>query len=253
MLGSGTSVGVPMIGCHCPVCTSTDPRNARTRSSVLLQFPAGNLLIDTTPELRLQLLREKIDLVHALVYTHYHADHLFGLDDARVFPRALGGPLPIYCTDDVEAVIRTTFSYAFHADAEALPPGVLPKLEFRRITDAPFVALGEPLIPIPMDHGRFKVFGFRIGNLAYCTDVSFIPESSWSLLAGIETFIIDALRPFKGHPSHYGLPQAIAAHERLKPRRTILTHMSHEMDYAALRSALPAGVEPGYDGLRLDF
>src|SRR5688572_21678119 len=202
ILGCGTSVGVPMIGCDCPVCRSPNPRNHRTRSSALVQLPAGNLLIDTTPELRLQFLRENIPVAHAVLYTHYHADHLFGLDDARLFPKRLGGPLPLYCTDEVEEVVRQTFSYAFHSAAADLPAGVLPKLEFRRITTAPFDVLGQRVTPVPLNHGRFDVLGFRFGDVAYCTDVNDIPDASWPLLEGLDVLVIDALRPGRSHPAH---------------------------------------------------
>ncbi|MBX3397765.1 MAG: MBL fold metallo-hydrolase [Gemmataceae bacterium] len=252
VLGCGTSVGVPMLGCDCAVCQSTHPRNSRTRSSVLLKLPAGNLLIDTTPEMRLQLLREKIKLVHAIVYTHYHVDHVFGLDDARIFPRHLGGAMPIYCTDDVEEVIRKTFSYAFHPGSEDLPPGVLPKLVFQRIDANPFDVLGERLTPVPLVHGRFDVLGFRIGNVAYCTDVSAIPDASWPLLDGLDVLILDALKVGRPHPSHFNLEQALEAIARIRPRKTYLTHMSHELDYAN-PPALPDGVELAYDGLSFEF
>src|SRR3984957_19805542 len=129
-LGTGTSTGVPMIGCDCHVCTSSDPRNQRTRPSVLLSFPGGNLLIDTTPEMRVQLLRERVRFVHAIAFTHTHADHLFGLDDARLFPRWIGGPVPIYCEHETERTIRRVFSYAFRADVERLPGSFVPKLDF---------------------------------------------------------------------------------------------------------------------------
>jgi phosphoribosyl 1,2-cyclic phosphate phosphodiesterase len=253
VLGCGTSVGVPMIGCDCPVCRSPNPRNHRTRCSVLLQLPAGNLLVDTTPELRLQFLRENIPVAHAVLYTHYHADHLFGLDDVRLFPKRLGGPLPIYCTDDVEEVIRNAFGYAFHPASADLPAGVLPKLEFRRITAAPFEVLGQRVVPVPLVHSRFDVFGFRFDDVAYCTDVSGIPDSSWPLLEGLRVLVIDALRPGKPHPAHFSLGQALEAIDRLRPRRAYLTHMGHEMEYDALMARLPAGVEPAYDGLRFEF
>ena len=193
VLGSGGSIGVPVIGCDCRVCTSTDPKDARTRPSVLLQLPAGNLLIDTSPELRIQLVREKIGLVHAVVYTHYHVDHLFGLDDVRVFPKKLGHPLPIHCTDEVEDVIRHVFSYAFHPPADLPSPFVLPQLRFHRIDETPFELLGLTLTPVPLIHGRFNVLGFRVGDLAYCTDVSEIPARSWPLLQGLDTLILDAV------------------------------------------------------------
>ena len=250
-LGTGTSVGVPMIGCSCPVCTSTNSRNNRTRSSVLLKFPAGNLLIDTTPELRVQFLRENIPLAHAVAYTHYHADHLFGLDDVRMFPVRLGHPLPLYCTAEVEGVIRTAFAYAFP------PPGIdggfVPSLSFHMIHDMPFEVLGETVTPIPLIHGRFEVLGFRVGNIAYCTDVSAIPDSSMSLLRDLDVLVLDALRPEKRHPSHLSLEESLALIAELRPRQAYLTHMSHEMDYEKLVKALPAGVSPAYDGLQFEF
>jgi phosphoribosyl 1,2-cyclic phosphate phosphodiesterase len=253
VLGCGTSVGVPMIGCDCRICTSDDPRNHRTRSSVLLRLPGGNLLVDTGPELRLQMVREKIPVAHAVLYTHYHADHLFGLDDARLFPRKLGGPLPIYCTDEVEEVVRKTFGYAFHPETQDLPAGVLPKLQFRRITAAPFEALGQRVVPIPLVHGRFDVFGFRFDRVAYCTDVSGIPDASWPLLTDLDVLILDALRPGAPHWAHFGLDQALEVIRRVRPRQTYLTHMGHEMDYASLTVSLPPGVAPAYDGLRFPF
>lgn len=251
VLGSGGSVGVPVIGCDCPVCTSPDPKNARTRPSVLLQTPAGNILIDTSPELRLQFVREKIAVAHAVLYTHYHVDHLFGLDDVRVFPRRLGHAVPIYCNDEVEEVIRTAFSYAFHAPAVSDPAFVLPKLEFRRVTDEPLEILGLPVTPIPLVHGRFHVYGYRVGDLAYCTDVSEIPARSWPLLQGLDTLILDAVRPGESLPSHFGLDAALDVVAKLKPKRTYLTHLSHSMDPAKL--TLPPGVELAWDGLRVPF
>lgn len=239
-----------MIGCDCPVCTSPNPRNNRTRPSVLMHLPGGDLLIDTGPELRLQLVREKIKLVHAVLYTHYHVDHLFGLDDARIFPLKLNHPLPVYCTDDVEEVIRQAFSYAFH------PPAtgglVLPQLDLRRIDHRPFEVLGETVTPIPLLHGRFNVLGFRIGNLAYCTDVSRIPNDSWPLLEGLDTLILDCLRPGESHPSHFGLDEALTVIERVKPKQTYFTHMSHKWDYDH-PPRLPSGVALAYDGLRIEF
>jgi len=252
-LGTGTSVGVPMIGCECEVCTSTNPRNHRYRPSVLIQAPAGNILIDTTPELRLQLIRESIKVVHAVVYTHYHADHLYGLDDVRVLTWAIGGPLPLFCTAETEEVIRKAFFYAFDPINDDVPPQFVPKLEFERITTTPFEILGERCTPIPLEHGRFKVFGYRIGDVAYCTDVNEIPEASWPLLASLDVLVIDALRPARPHRSHFCLEQALEAIERLRPKQAYLTHMNHEMDYDELMGRLPAHVEPAYDGLSFQF
>lgn len=249
-LGTGTSVGVPMIGCDCRVCRSGNPRNQRYRSSALVQTPSGNILIDTGPELRLQLVREHVQLVHAVLYTHYHVDHLFGLDDLRVVAKYLNGPVPLYCTEEVEMVIRQTFSYAF-AD-EAAPLGFVPKLYFHRITADPFNVLDQRVMPIPLLHSSFNVFGFRFGDLAYCTDVSEIPDASWPLLDGVRILVIDALR-YKSHPAHFGLHDALDAIERVNPERAYLTHMSHEFDYETLPASLPGGVEMAYDGLRFRF
>ncbi len=246
-------MGVPMLGCDCAVCTSTNPKNSRYRCSVLIETPRGNLLIDTTPELRLQLLRARVSLVHAVLYTHYHVDHLFGLDDLRIFPLKLDGPLPIYCTDEVEAVIRQAFSYVFSPDTVDYPPGTVPRLELHRIDERPFEVLGEWVTPIPLHHGRFNVYGFRIGKVAYCTDVSSIPDRSWPLLEGLEVLVLDALRPGKPHPTHMCLEQALEAIGRIKPRMAYLTHMAHTMDYDELMRTLPADVEPAYDGLSFRF
>jgi len=251
VLGSGTSAGVPTIGCDCAVCTSTNPRNSRTRPSVLLQLPEGNILVDTSPELRIQLIRERIRIVHSVLYTHYHVDHLFGLDDCRLFPIKLGHSLPIFCNDEVEEVIRQVFSYAFHPKNDNHPAIMLPQLEFRRITAEPFEILGLPITPIPLIHGRFNVFGYRVGNLAYCTDVNLIPERSWPLLQNLDTLILDAVKPGISLPSHFGLDEALQVIEQLKPKQTYLTHLSHKMDPDTIE--LPKNVELAYDGLRIEF
>ncbi len=251
-LGTGTSVGVPMLGCDCEVCQSSNPRNQRYRCAVLVQTPQGNLLIDTPPELRLQLLREKVKLVHAVLFTHFHADHLFGLDDVRPFPRLLGGPVPLYCAADVERKIREAYSYAFRPEAEQLPLGYVPKLVFQRITEEPFSVLGERVVPIPLVHAHFSVFGFRIGDVAYCTDVNRIPEESWRLLDGLRVLVLDALR-FKSHPGHFSVNEALEVIDRVKPAQAYLTHMSHDVEHEATNRLLPRGVELAYDGLKFPF
>src|SRR5437868_1523009 len=207
-LGTGTSVGVPMVGCDCAVCRSADPRNHRYRCSVLVGTPEGNLLIDTSPELRLQLLREKVRVVHAVLYTHYHVDHLFGLDDLRPFPKYLGRPLPVYCNEETEEVMRRAFSYVFAPGTEHWPFGSLPRLALHRIDHEPFTVLGQTVVPIPLEHSVFNVLGFRIGDVAYCTDVSRIPDESWPLLEGVRVLILDALR-LKPHPAHFSVDQAL--------------------------------------------
>jgi phosphoribosyl 1,2-cyclic phosphate phosphodiesterase len=253
VLGSGTSTGVPVLGCACRVCSSSDPRNQRTRPSALLQLPLGNVLIDTTPEMRLQLLRERVGHVQAILFTHPHADHLFGLDDARLFPKALGGPLPIYCEHQTEDAIRRIFHYAFDEHAKRIPGGGVPRLQFERIAPgAPFSLLGQTIIPIRLHHGRFEVLGFRVGNMAYCTDVSRIPDESWALLENLDILILDALR-HEPHPTHFSLSEALAVVERLAPGRTYLTHLSHVFDHAVTEAGLPPGVALAYDGLSFPF
>lgn len=250
LLGTGTSVGVPSIGCPCDVCQGGHPRNQRTRCSAILGLPEGHLLIDTPPDLRAQLMREKIGIVHAVLYTHEHADHLFGLDDLRLFPFYLGHPVPLFCEAKVEDRIRKSFDYAF----QELPHthvGAAPQLEFKRITTDPFVVLGTRVVPIRLTHGpRFSVLGFRFGNVAYCTDVSEIPDESWSLLEGLDVLILDALRN-RPHATHFSLEDALAVAQRVKPKRMLLTHTSHELDYERTNAALPAGVEMAFDGQRI--
>jgi phosphoribosyl 1,2-cyclic phosphate phosphodiesterase len=251
-LGTGTSVGVPMVGCDCPVCTSTDPRNSRYRCSVLLRVPAGNILIDTGPEVRLQLLRAKVGVVHAVLYTHYHADHLYGLDDLRPIPKHLGTAVPLYCTTEVERHIRRAFGYAFSSDVDVHKQGFVPKLAFRTITNEPFTVLGETVTPIPLEHAHFDVYGFRIGRIAYCTDVSKIPRTSWPLLEDLDVLVLDALRD-RPHPGHFCIADALETVERFEPKKTYLTHMSHDLDHETTNRRLPAGVELAYDGLTFAF
>jgi phosphoribosyl 1,2-cyclic phosphate phosphodiesterase len=251
-LGTGTSVGVPMIGCDCATCRSSNPRNSRYRCSVLVGTPDGNILIDTPPELRLQLLRERVGIVHALLYTHYHADHLFGLDDVRPMQKYLGGPLPIYCTEEVEDKIREVFAYAFTPGAESPSVGYVPKLVIRRIGMEPFTVLGQTIVPIPLRHAWFNVLGFRMDDVAYCTDVNLIPEPSWTLLRGLRVLVLDALR-YKPHAAHFSINEALEVIERLKPERAYLTHMSHELEHEATNAKLPKGVELAYDGLKFEF
>ncbi|MDR3634814.1 MAG: MBL fold metallo-hydrolase [Isosphaeraceae bacterium] len=253
VLGSGTSTGVPVLGCDCPVCSSDDPRNRRTRPSVLFQFPRGNLLVDTTPEMRIQLLRERVGLVHAIAYTHAHADHLFGLDDARLFPKYLGGPVPVYCEAETEASIRRVFHYAFQERTAQFPAGFLPKMNFERVVPGTrFDVLGQSILPIRLEHGRMPVLGFRVGGLAYCTDVCRIPDESWPLLEGLDVLLLDALR-YEPHPTHFNLEQALAVVARLRPQRTYFTHISHGFDHGPVESSLPPRVFLAYDGLALEF
>jgi phosphoribosyl 1,2-cyclic phosphate phosphodiesterase len=251
-LGTGTSVGVPALGCPCDVCHSTDPRNNRTRCAITVDLPGGTLLIDTPPDLRMQLLREKIPLVHAVLYTHEHADHLFGLDDLRLFPFRLGGPVPLYCEPKVEQRIKKSFDYAF-IERESTHPGARPQLECRSIdADTPFEILGTTITPIPIKHGPyFDVLGFRIGDFAYCTDTNEIPPSSIERLRGVRTFVVGALR-YKPHPTHFNVEQAIEAAMKVGATQTYLTHIGHELDHQPATEALPDGYDLAYDGLKVN-
>ena len=245
-LGTGTSVGVPVVGCRCPTCVSDDPRNRRTRTSVALGLPGGTLLIDTTPDLRSQLLRERIGRVDAILFTHDHVDHVYGLDDIRPLCFLAGKPIPVLCEERVERRIRRAFDYAF--EAVPVPGGGVPKVTFERIGNAPFELLGARVVPLRLWHGVFDVLGFRFGDLAYCTDTNLIPDETWPLLEGLGTLVLDCLRPSR-HPTHFSLDEALAVAARVGARRTLLVHMGHEIEHAAVAAALPVGVELAYDGL----
>jgi phosphoribosyl 1,2-cyclic phosphate phosphodiesterase len=248
LLGTGTSVGVPMIGCDCPVCTSDNPRNRRTRCGVAMGLPQGNLLIDTPPDLRQQLLREQIGVIHAVVYTHEHADHIFGLDDLRLMQFYLGGPVPMYCEPAVERRIRKSYDYAFQPP-DGLHRGAIPQLAMHTIGLEPFNLLGAEITPIRLAHGvSVPVLGFRVGNVAYCTDCNAIPPESMERLAGLDVLVLDCLRR-EPHATHFSLGESLAVAEQLAPKRTLLTHVSHGLEHEATSAELPPGVELAYDGL----
>lgn len=215
---------------------------------MVLGLPEGNLLIDTPPELRIQLIREGLGLVHAVAYTHAHADHLFGLDDLRVFPRYLGHGVPIYCEPEVERAIRRSFAYAFDPAAWQIPAGGVPELAFRTIGTEPFQTLGAEVAPIRLWHGRMPILGYRVGGVAYCTDVSEIPPESMARLQGLDVLILDGLRP-RPHPTHLSLDQAVEVARRLAPGRTFFTHIAHRLEHEATNRTLPPGMELAYDGL----
>lgn len=252
LLGTGTSVGVPAIGCGCEVCIGGHPKNQRSRCSAIIGLPEGNLLIDSSPDLRMQLLREQIGIVHSVVYTHEHADHVLGFDDLRLFQFYLGHAVPIFCNEQVESRLRKSFDYAF-SDEETTHAGARPAVQLTRIETSPFEVLGATVTPIPLKHGpKFDVLGFRIGNIAYCTDTSEIPESSWPLLEGLDTLILDALRP-DPHVTHLSIDQATEIALRVGAKQTYFTHCACKVDYDKTNAYLPDGIEVGYDGLRLSL
>jgi phosphoribosyl 1,2-cyclic phosphate phosphodiesterase len=252
LLGTGTSTGVPSLGCDCDVCVSDNPKNKRLRTSALLGLPEGNLLLDTSPDLRTQLLREDIGVIHAALFTHEHADHIFGLDDLRLSQFYLDGPVPLYCEPSVEARIRKSFDYAF-LNRSPTHVGAAPSLTFVPIDESPFCALGASVTPIPLVHGpRFRVLGFRFGNVAYCTDTNEIPAASMAKLQGLDVLILDALRQ-KRHPTHLSLDEAVAIAKTLKPKQTYFIHMSHHLEHEATNRSLPKQIQLAHDGLRINL
>ena len=248
ILGSGSSHGSPVIGCTCETCTSDDPRNARYRASALVEVDGRAFLIDTGPELRLQALRAGLRRIDAVLYTHFHADHVHGLDDLKSFNAALGGALPCYGNTQTGAVLRDRFEYAFAGTPWV---GLIPHLTFE-VVDDPFELLGVPITPIDLQHGRIRSHGWRIGGLAYLTDANDIPPSSLARLHGLDLLVIDGLRP-RPHPTHYSIGEAVAVAERLRPQRALLTHMNHNVEYNRESAGLPDGVALAYDGLVLDL
>jgi phosphoribosyl 1,2-cyclic phosphate phosphodiesterase len=248
-LGTGTSHGVPVIGCSCSVCRSDNPRNDRFRPAVLVTWRGVTLLVDTPPELRLQLLRANVTSIDGILFTHTHADHVFGLDDVRVFNQRNGGALPVYGSPETLANLRRQFYYVF-ADTPAA--GGKPQLDLRPIepNDRHFDAVGVAVQPIPVFHGPTTVLGFRFGDLAYVTDTNNIPESSLARLEGLDILVLDALRD-RPHPTHFSLAEALAVVERVRPRRAYLTHICHDLEHEATNRRLPSGVQVAYDGLSL--
>ncbi len=249
VLGSGTSAGVPMIGCHCPVCQSSDTRDRRTRCSIVISYANRHILIDTAPELRLQAIANSIDQVDAIVFTHAHADHIFGLDDVRRYNALLQAPLPVYAAPETLEVLLRIFPYAFARQnvdrifkPELIPTPIQGALDI----------FGTTWQPIPLLHGRNRVLGFRIGDFAYCTDCSAIPSESMQLLQGLDVLIIDGLRP-RVHPTHFSFDQALEVIEAVKPRRAFFTHLSHDSFHADIEAGLPAHVRVCFDGLKLDI
>lgn len=245
-LGTGTSVGVPRIGCFCPVCTSDDPKNKRLRCALHIEHDGHSLLVDAGPDLRTQALTHSIHRVDCVLFTHGHADHLHGLDDVRCYCFDRDSPLPCYADPHTIARIERVFDYAFDESA----PSTTPQLELVEI-DGPFELFGLEIEPLQVFHGRLPVLAFRIGSFAYVTDTNKIPEESMAKLLDLDVLVIDALR-HKKHPTHFNLEQALEAVEKLKPKSTYLTHMAHDLEHHATNATLPAKVQLAYDGLVLE-
>jgi phosphoribosyl 1,2-cyclic phosphate phosphodiesterase len=248
MLGSGTSTGVPVIGCRCAVCTSDDPRNRRMRPGVRLDLAGGTAIVDTSPDFREQALTFGIERVDAVLYTHPHADHVFGLDDLRIYNFRQRAPIPCYASPATLARLEQIFAYVFEQGEEG---GGKPKLDLVPVR-GPFELLGEEVVPVPVRHGPMEVYGYRVGGFALVTDLHEIPEKSWALLRDLDLLILSALR-YRPHPTHLSLAQAIEVAARIGARRTLFTHIAHEIDHTDVRLPLPPGVEIGHDGLVVDL
>lgn len=247
-LGSGTSTGVPVLTCSCAVCRSEDARDHRLRPSVWLEWEGASVLVDTSSDLRAQALAHRIERVDAILYTHAHADHILGLDEIRLFNWRQRGPVPAYGSAATLDALTRTFWYVF----EDVPVGGGKPALDRITVDGPFELLGRPVVPVPVMHGAQEILGYRIGRFAYLTDVSRIPETSYSLLEGIEVLVLNALRP-RPHPTHLHLEAALREAGRIAAPRTIFTHLGHEMPHEATSRSLPPGVELAWDGLAVEI
>lgn len=246
-LGTGTSTGVPTLACRCRVCTSADPHDKRTRPSVMVEFDGRVVLIDTTPDFRAQAMREDIERIDAVLYTHDHVDHVMGLDDVRPFYFRQQVPIPIYADSRTMDSIRRIYKYIFD---QTYPYGGIAKLE-PHLIESPFELFGERVIPLPVLHGNLPVLGFRIRDFAYITDFSEIPEPTPDLLKGLDVLVLDALR-HKPHPTHSTVENSLAWVERLKPRRAFFTHIAHELAHEETNATLPQHVQLAFDGLKLE-
>jgi phosphoribosyl 1,2-cyclic phosphate phosphodiesterase len=248
-LGTGTSNGIPLIGCPCEVCTSVDARDKRTRTSVMIEVGGKNFVIDTGPDFRQQMLREKVGSLDAVIFTHEHKDHTAGLDEVRAFNFIQKKAMPVYATERVQQAIRREFAYIFE---EPQYPGI-PKIDFHTISTENFTAEGIPVIPIEVMHHKLPVLGFRMENFSYITDANFISEKEKEKIKGSEILVLNALRK-EAHISHFTLDEAIALSKELKVGKTYFTHISHQLGlHADVEKELPQNVEMAFDGLKISI
>lgn len=248
-LGTGTSFGIPQVGCACAVCRSPDPRDCRSRSAVLVESEGATILIDTPPELRLQLIAAGATRIDAVLYTHEHADHISGIDDLRIFSSRDHQPIPVYGPAETLSRLRAAFSYIFDPLVEPYVGTSKPLLAPVPLEPGtPVRIAGVPVLPLAFDHGHLRVFGYRFGSVAYITDVKRVHEAAREHLAGLDVLVLNALwrRP---HPTHLSVQEAVTTARELGARRTYLTHLTHETGHAELAAELPEGIEPAYDGL----
>ena len=249
VLGSGSSAGTPVIGCQCRVCHSENIKNKRTRCSSMITTDDGlNILIDTSPDFKYQAMRESIQKVDAVLFTHHHADHCHGIDDLRAFCQKYKMPIPIYANEVTMAELKLKFNYAIREESRFWETPVLQD----HIAQSPIIIGDNEIIPLPVIHGKMEILGYRLGNFAYITDVSEIPDSTISLLKGVDLLLLDCLR-FEPHFSHFGFKQSIEISQKINPKRTFFIHMTHDIEYDAVSSDLPDNVYLAYDGLQLNL
>jgi phosphoribosyl 1,2-cyclic phosphate phosphodiesterase len=251
-LGTGTSFGVPQIGCPCAVCHSTDPRDRRMRSAALVETDGGaRILIDTPPELRLQLVAANVSHVDALFFTHEHADHTHGFDDIRALSHNPDSRIPLYGPAETLRSLAERFPYVFDDRIQPLPGTSKPEAAARAIEPGERVKVGDVEVePVAVPHGPTRVFGYRIGPIGYITDAKTVPDEVIERMRGVSVLVLNALR-HASHPTHLSIYEAVAVAQRIGARRTLLTHLTHDMSHAELARELPAGVEPAYDGLEV--
>lgn len=249
ILGTGTSTGVPMIGCRCDVCTSPDPRDRRLRTSTLIETPNGNILIDAGPDMRQQLLAREVRSLHGVILTHHHQDHIGGVDDLRPLNYRMGSAITLYGLPQTLSALQERYHYAFAATSGG---SSRPNLTLESITAwREFMVADTPIIPLPITHGSLDILGFRIGKFAYITDASHISNEVCRAIHGVDTLIINALRD-EPHPMHLSFDQALQYITQIAPRRAYLVHLTHDVRHADLLPRLPAHVQPAYDGLMLE-
>jgi phosphoribosyl 1,2-cyclic phosphate phosphodiesterase len=252
-LGTGTSFGIPQVGCSCPVCTSPDPRDRRTRSGAVVESSGATILIDTPPELRLQLVAARISTVDAVLYTHEHADHTNGIDDLRVFSSRQRRALPVYGPPETLDRLQLTFRYIFDMELQAYEGTSKPQLELHRIEPGREVTIaGLEVLPLAFPHGHLRVFGYRLGDLGYLTDVKAVGPAELERLRGVRVLVLNALW-WRSHPTHMSIAEAIATAQEVGAEATYLTHLTHETGHAELAASLPGGIFPAYDGLVVDI
>ena len=253
-LGTGTSFGVPVIGCSCPRCTSDDPRDRRTRHGALLTLPEGNLLVDAPPELRLQLVKAGVRHVDAVWFTHLHADHVHGADDLRIFRFRAKKDMPVHCPEGSHYELLRRFPYVFDEAIQAPAGSTIPQFRLYGFNGfEPQTILGRKFLPLPVPHGSTTVYGFRVGRLGYITDGKSLPPRTLEALKGVSILVLNALWWGNPHPTHFNVDEAVDAARTVGAGRTFLTHMTHEVGHQELLDTLPAGVEPAYDGLTVEI